>query len=177
MFTLLPEQHKKRLAKEYRTRLVVVLLVFVSAYFLINIAFLFPSYISLESKKNIHNIELSSLKDQISVKDNQGLEALVNKVRFEVLLAKPDETEVYAAIKKILEHVSGGISLTILSYTRGENTSSTLNIQGIAKDRSSLLSFTNNLKKDLMFSAVNLPVSNLAKQTDVKFNMTVLGKF
>ena len=44
-------------------------------------------------------------------------------------------------------------------------------VGGIASDRDSLIDFTESLKTINDFSAVNLPVSNLAKNKDIDFNI------
>ncbi len=177
MFTLLPEQHKKKLFKEYRIRLIVVFLFSVSVFFVINTALLFPSYISLESQKSTLELQSDTLSKQIKLKDKDGLTTTMNQIQSDLALAKPDETRLYAAINAILDQTTTNISIISLGYTRGVRAQSSINIQGVAKDRASLLMFSNNLKKELMFTSVDLPVSNLAKQTDVKFSITLLGKF
>lgn len=177
MFTLLPEQHKKRLFKEYRLRLAIVFLFAVSAFFAIGSGLLFPSYISLKSEKTMYQLESQSLKKQIEAKDKVGLTTTMSQIQSNLALAKPDETEAFRALNAVLSEMTGGISITSIGYTRGSGAQSSLNIQGVAKDRSNLLAFTNNLKKELLFTSVDLPVSNLAKQTDVKFNLTLFGKF
>lgn len=178
MFTLLPEQYKKRLFKEYRIRLVTVFLFFVSMFFLISTALLFPSYISLSSEKSLYEVESKNLKKQIELKDKEGLATTLAKIQSNLSLAKPNETAIYRAIGAILNQTNTNISITSIGYTRGgAGAQSSLNLQGVAKNRESLIGFSNNLKKELIFSSVNLPVSNLAKQTDVKFNLTLLGKF
>lgn len=177
MFTLLPEQQKKKLFRQYRTRLTVVFLVFLSSFFAFNIALLFPSYISLRSEKLSYENEYADLSKRIESKDKQGLTPVMNQVQSDVMLADPDRTDVYRAINLILDHTTTNISLLSLNYIRGSKSDSTLTIQGVARERSDLIMFSNNLKKELLFTSVDLPISNLAKQSDSKFNITLTGKF
>jgi Tfp pilus assembly protein PilN len=177
MFTLLPEQHKKRLFKEYRIRLAITFLIIVSVFFIIGIALLFPSYISLQTEKSTYKTESDALSKQIELKDKEGLTTTMDMIQSELSLVKPDETQIFRAINAILNQTTSDISILSLGYTRGDKSPSSINIQGVAKDRASLLTFSNNLKKELLFTSVDLPVSNLAKQTDVKFNLTLLGRF
>jgi hypothetical protein len=177
MFTLLSEQHKKKLFKEYRIRLLITFLIFASVFFVIGIALLFPSFISITTLKSSYENESELLLKEIELKNQSGLASTLNQIQFDLTLAKPDETDVYRSINEILNEVSSEISINTIRYTRGVGAPSSLNLQGIAKDRSGLLSFTNKLKKILIFSSVDLPVSNLAKQTDVPFNITLLGRF
>ncbi len=158
-------------------RLVVIALIFVSLFFIIGCALLFPSYISLKSEKISYEADLTSLTNQVEIKDKEGLTATMNAIQSNLSLAKPDETMIYRAVGMLLDNVTNDISISSINYTRGDKSQSSLNIQGIAKDRTSLITFSNNLKKELMFEKVDLPVSNLAKQIDVPFNMTLLGKF
>lgn len=155
----------------------ITILVFISIFFIINIILLFPSYISLRTEKATYKSESDALSKQIEVKDKEGLTVTMNQIQSDLSLVKPDETEIYRAINAILNQTTTQISILSLNYTRGGKSPSSISIQGIAKDRASLLTFSNNLKKELLFTSVDLPVSNLAKQTDVKFNLTLLGKF
>lgn len=158
-------------------RLVIVFLVFVSIFFVVSIGLLFPSYISLQTEKATYKDESAALAKQIEIKDKKGLTATMSQIQSDLSLVKPEETQIYRAINAILNQVTSDISIVSIGYTRGDNALSSLNIQGVAKERTSLLTFSNNLKKELLFSSVDLPVSNLAKQTDAKFNLTLLGKF
>lgn len=177
MFTLLPEQHKKKLYKEYRLRLIVVVMFFVTSFFVVSVSLLYPSYISLKTEKSTLNVETQRLVDQIEFKNGQGINATIANIKSDLRLSKPDETLIAQAISAVLNERPGGVYIDTLRYTRGIGAPSTLSLHGTAKDRNALITFSNNLKKELIFSSVDLPISNLAKQADVDFSLTLIGQF
>lgn len=177
MFTLLPEQHKKKLWKQYRMRLVSFFCFFVTAVFLIAIGFLFPSYLSLSLDKNTLSSDVSDLESKISIKNSKGLKETLDQIKTTLSLVKPDETSILNSIQIILKQMPGGISVQSINYIRGQGAPSSITISGIASERDNLISFTKQLQKELSFTNVTLPVSNLAKEFNVPFSLTILGKF
>ena len=177
MFTLLPEQHKKKLWKLYRLRLATVFCLFITAIFLISIGFLFPSYISLAFDKSALESETENFKNKIEIKKGLGLIETLDQVKTTLSLVKPDNTDILESVKIILKQMPRGFSVESLSYTRGQNEPSSITISGVASERNDLILFTKQLQKELSFESVTLPVSNLAKQSNVPFSLTILGKF
>lgn len=177
MFTLLPEHHKKKLWKLYRIRLASVICLFLTAIFLIGIGLLFPSYISLDLNMSTLESETKILEDKIKSKNDKGLIETLDKIKVTLLLAKPEETNILNSVKIILSIMPRGISINNINYTRGQNAPSSLTISGIASERGDLITFTKQLQKEISFTSVALPVSNLAKQTNVPFSLTILGNF
>jgi Tfp pilus assembly protein PilN len=176
MFTLLPEQYKKKLWKLYRLRLATVIFLFISAIFLISIGLLFPSYISLAFDKGILHSETEALEAEIKSKNDKGLSETLNRTNTILALVKPDNTYILESVEAILKQKPVGVSISTISYTRGQDQSS-INISGTAKERNDLIIFTKQLQKESGFTSVTLPVSNLAKQVDVPFSLEILGKF
>jgi hypothetical protein len=65
-----------------------------------------------------------------------------------------------------------------VSYVRaGEGENSTLSIGGVATTRDALLSFKKKLEADEKFEEIVLPVSSLAKDTDIDFSLQIKGTF
>jgi hypothetical protein len=52
-----------------------------------------------------------------------------------------------------------------------------VNITGVATSRDVLLGFQKALAKDPHFSKVDLPISDLAKTKDIRFNITAVAKW
>ncbi len=177
MFTLLPQQQKKKLWKLYRIRLAIIFLLFVTTMSLVSIGFLFPSYISLAFNKDALNIDTKNLESKIAEKNNKGLNETLDQIKITLLSVNPDETNILESIRIILDRMPHDISVQSLNYTRGQDAPSSIVVNGVAGDRNSLIIFTKQLQSELMFDSVNLPVSNLAKQSETPFSLTILGKF
>jgi hypothetical protein len=177
MFTLLPQQQKKSLFRQYRTRLSIVFLVFIASFFLVSTILLLPSYVYLSFSKSTLDEQVVSLEKKIKDKSNKGIMTILGGIQSNLALIKPDETEVASVIKKVTDDMNSDISISSFSYTFSANNNSSLTFKGVAKTRSALIDFSKELKKELLFSGVDLPISNLAKENDISFNITVLGRF
>lgn len=177
MFTLLPEQNKKSLFKEYRIRLFAVIFLFLTAFCLISTALLFPSYISLYFERGVLEDESARITAEIKEKNEKGIVETLARINHTLVAVKPSESNVLTVTKLILDKLPQGISIDRFVYTRGDGADSSLSIQGIAGTRSELITFSRDLEKQPVFTKVDLPISNLAKQSEVPFTLTVLGTF
>jgi len=177
MFTLLSEQHKKLLYRQYRTRLLCVIFIFISGLFLSSIALLLPSYLALTTEDARLQSDIKSFLEQISEKNSKGLVTTLNEIKSIVALISPEDTKMYSVLKVILGKKPAGISITSIDYARNDGAPSSLSFQGVAASRSALIQFSKTLQSEKMFSSVSLPVSNLAKESDIKYSLTVSGDF
>ena len=154
-----------------------MIIIFAAAFFLVSVALLFPSYISLSLEKRSLVSENSVLEKEIRAKEKKGVFETLSLIKSDLTLSNPSDTLIYESISTILQAKPSKVTIKSIKYTHGENAKSSITIQGNAGDRFSLIGFSNNLKKELMFTTVDLPISNLAKQTDVDFNLTLIGDF
>lgn len=177
MFTLLPPQQKKSLYKQYRLRLASVLLIFLFTFFVVCICLLFPSKIFLSFEKIGLQSTQDTLKTRIEAESKKGLVETLNSIQATVNAINPENTSILKTIKTIIGVKPNDISVSSFIYTKGKNADSSLTIQGKSATRSSLIEFSKKLKSDPSFTGVELPISNLAKQLDVPFTLTLLGKF
>lgn len=176
MFTLLSEQHKKFLLKQYRLRLLGVIMLFGSALCIAGAAMLLPSYVTLYLEHARLEEETENALVQINKKNSQGLSTTLEDIKSMVALVGLEETQIYKAIRLISIKRPFGVSITSLDYTH-KGDGSAISFQGIASSRSALLAFQKELQNEKIFEIVDLPISNLAKDTDVKYSIVISGKF
>src|SRR3989344_3256231 len=177
MFVLLSEQNKKDLLRQYRLRITSTVAFLASTIFLISIALLLPSYFLLNAEKVRLEGETENFSKHISKKNSEGLINTLNDIKSMVALVVPEETKIFSTIKTILARRPSSVLINSFRYTRGDGKESSLVLEGMAASRNSLISFSKNLKTDPLFKSVDLPISNLARESDVKFTMTIIGKF
>ncbi|TSC67661.1 MAG: hypothetical protein G01um101472_346 [Parcubacteria group bacterium Gr01-1014_72] len=172
MVNLLPEEERSTLTLEYRLRLAAVSLFFVSALFVVASLLFVPSYLLSSGRQAAALWELTSLEKALALRDANALDAalLDTKRKIETLRSRGA-----AGIRGIVETIAGKRSsdLTIRSFMfQAGSSGGTVDISGRAASRESLLLFTRKLEHETgAFSAVNLPISNFAKQTDISFNL------
>lgn len=179
MINLLPEFQKKKLRTEYILRFFSVLFVFTSVVMVSAIIFLFPSYFisQLDEKTALDKVKIirqSSETDEI-VQINIELKVVQQKLG---VLSKSDETVSISELTNAIISHAKGITINGFSYAKSkDNGAWVISISGIANKREDLRAFEQNLEKDENFSEVELPVSNLAKDRDINFNIKAEGVF
>lgn len=177
MFTLITEQQKKSLYRQYRFRLVSLIALLSSALLIVASVLILPSKIMLSLQKDALSSEKKMYEMSASDKNNQEIIESISKIKAMVLLANPKDTELSFQIKKIVDQKPASLSINNISYTRGQGSPSSITFQGVSKTRSNLIDFFRNLQKDSDFKNSNLPVSSLAKDVDVSYTINLQGDF
>ena len=176
MLNLLPENQKKSVLLEYRTRLGIVIALCITLISICGLIFIAPTYlisekrhseikvkndevlINLSSKNSSQNAEVKKITQGIAVLSNLGANVLPSEL-FEKFLS-------YADSKKI--------QVSRLSYSLNTDNSIVFNVSGVGADRDSLSVFIQNLKNDSYFSQVSLPLSSFVKQKDIDFSLKIV---
>ena len=173
-YTLLPEKEIKSLKKEYRTRLFIVMLFFVSCAIFIGIISLVPSYIYSYTQEKDALKNLQALQDgrrergtDVIMKDLSATQALIDSLKF-----RRDGIEFSQVIHEIILRKPAALSINSFQATKSpeaETASVDVVIQGKAPTRDSLLALKKSLEQNPLISKIDLPVSDLAKSKDISF--------
>lgn len=175
MFNLLPQDHQSFLKKEYRRRRATLILMSLFTLCVLGIITLFPSYLlSLQKEKEISTEDLdagSDIRSEIATL-NQTVNDLKNNVS--IVLENDSHKRVYSILADVIEKRSKGIVLKSLLYGTEGDDPIKVSVVGVAETRENLLSFTKELETLSMFSNVNVPVSNFAKDRDIEFSLDLI---
>jgi hypothetical protein len=166
MFKLLTEESRATVSREYKLRRVVLIVTSLSLVLAVALVGLFPSYILSQVKQ----AEAGAMSNQQEGKED--LEAWLQEFngKLRALSAGIAPARASADIEKVLSLKGAGIRITQLKWNEGD-AEAKLSLMGVANDRQTLLSFEKRLKDSGKFSAVMLPVSNLAKERDINFQI------
>lgn len=174
MYKLLPDRAKERVRREYLLRRLVVLL---SAFILILLVFmvsLFPSYIfSKVRQKEVAEGTKNMIGRQ---EEGKGIwdDWLMNiNLKLKVLAPKLDVDRPSTLMTQVIEERVSGIKINSFTWLKSEGRSE-LSVVGVASNRQALLAFENKLNRSEKFLAVTLPVSNLAKDRDISFELKLI---
>ena len=176
-YTLLPEKEIKELKREYRIRLFISILFFISIAIVIGIFSLMPAFIMSYSQ------EKSALNQIELVRKNRNSKEIENIIK-ELKQDSDDLKKIninnkvsYSEIiSDIISEKGSGISLNSFQFIIPVNTaSSTISfvIQGKSLTRDALIKFKNKLESNPSISSVELPVSDLAKSKDIDFSIKI----
>lgn len=182
-YTLLPEKEIKALKREYRIRLVIFFLFFMSVAVLAGIFSLAPGFIlSYTQEKEA----LEHLKKVEKNRKDKGLDSVVKELnQTNTIIKKLEENSgnlIYSKIvSQIIGHKTNGLSIKSFDISKSPNATSSADvvIQGKATTRDSLISFKNKLEADPLISNLQLPVSDLAKSKDISYSIkiSIIGKY
>lgn len=177
-YTLLPENEIKKLKREYRTRLVIFMLFFMSCAVLFGIAALAPGYIlsySLE-KDALDKLDVLQKSRQTSGSNNMIKELADSNKIINKLKDYKTSIPFSSIISKIISYKPSGVSIRSFDVSSlTEEASSTINavIQGKASSRESLVLFRDKISSDPLVEKVELPVSDLAKSKDISYSIKI----
>lgn len=180
MINLLPPEEKKHHQHELTFRLTIISLILFSGAFLIGVILLTPAYLIANINEKAVLKELSFLEgsEESTERERISAELLTVKENLSALADDIPRESFYSIIDIVAAYHGDAIKLSHISYGRetGEKPSE-LRIGGKADRRDDLLSFTEDLKKNELFSDVILPVSSLAKDRDIEFSIEIKGMF
>ncbi len=175
MFNLLPETFKEKIKAEYKLRRLVLILafvIFIQSSFLI---FLFPSWlISLYKEKEVASQIEEINKSSVAANAN-SISSIIKSTnsKLKVINNTLEYPRLIPFVDTVISKKSENIHLIGILYSGTGRSTATLSIEGISSTREALVSFVKNLEKSGMFRKVDLPVSNLAKDKDIKFSMSL----
>lgn len=176
MINLIPPSAKKSIVIEYWLRVFSVWGFIWAISLAIGIALLLPVYVLINLQvSNLTDSAASASQKLASYQDvtkdlniaNQQARSIVDTRRFKTL-------STYNEQFKALE--TGQVQLTSINITRGKDGVAPISLAGNAQNREALANFRDQIKAIPEVAAVDLPISNLAKDRDIQFTMSVTIK-
>ncbi len=175
--TLLPLPERIVLRREYLVRVLIVLCFVLSLAILVSIASLFPAFIRA-------SVGFDAAKNEAAAVTKNPNDANLAKIQAEMvkslsLLAMLSEQEDSAKISDLINgivNMRDDIKLTSISASKESSTTLAVNLQGIAPTRDALLLFKKRFESATPGNKVDLPVSELAKSTDIRFSLQLVKK-
>lgn len=176
MANLLPLTEKKNIRREYRARIGIVFLLLLSTLIIIATISLIPLYISSSYKLNdilaqIEDEKQNSFReddkqDPIKITQDANAKLLVLRKKDSILPLSSELTTIIVGYKP------SDVKIDAILYDRGLSDGK-ITLNGIARNRETLLSFLKSLERESMFKKVNLPISSFVKETDIKFSIRI----
>ncbi|HYC34757.1 MAG TPA: PilN domain-containing protein [Candidatus Paceibacterota bacterium] len=176
MFTLLPENFKKDLMKEYRTRLAVVSGMLLLLLLVSSIILFLPSYITATTEHAASATQEAVLLSSINAKTEDGFSKTLDDLKQDIDLITTGSKPVSPVIEAMYAQVTSGITINSVDYSATEDQNFILTVTGVASSRNDLSRFAKELQKEESFAEVNLPIANLAKDVNAPFTIAIIGK-
>ncbi len=175
MFNVLPDILKKEIAAEYRFRLITTVCFFVLCIQIAIVVLLLPPWMFTFYKEKDAQGQISFLQQS---PDSQNAEALKNVIsstnhKINIIHTTLVYPEIVPLLNNVLLYKNEKVRINNFHYTTDGAGKVSVVVGGIATTRESLVSFVKKLQDSGMYSSVDLPVSNLAKDKDIEFRMTL----
>jgi len=177
MLNLLKRERRYEIRTEYFGRflnIILLVLIFSIAYYcilLVSNSF----FVSVE-KKIVENESLNILLSS-SQQDLKSYEDALNHLEGEYNLFSKKIAFPTDFISIIDSKKMAGVNLTSISFQKiNDKEEVALEIKGVAQNRDTLVRYSNSFKEDQRLTGISLPVSTLAKSSDIPFALSFNSK-
>lgn len=175
--TLLPIDERQALRREYRFRVVIVLCFMLSLAGIVGIGALLPAFMhTLEIEREVKS-ELVSVK---KAQKGPSVAEIERNLNTDISLLAPllenvREQDLSNIIQDVVR-ARGITTITSLNISRASTSTVIINIQGISPTRDELLSLKTRLESLSAGNKVVLPVSQLAKGSNLQYSIQLTAK-
>lgn len=174
MINLLPKSAKKNIVIEYWIRVITVWLLLFSLVSVLCLLFLLPTYVLVNSQVSVYRDSANEATQKIADFENVAADLVQASQQAKTIVDESDQSYLSDHIYIFESLQEPGIELSAIKISRtADNKIAPVTLDGIAVDRQRLADFRDRLLRQEMVEAVDFPISNLAKDRDISFSITV----
>ena len=173
MINLIPADAKKHLVREYWLRSVTVWFSLWTFALALGVFVLVPSYVLINLQVKAYSDSAQTADEKNANFESVGKDLSEASKTAATLKEHFSDLPMTDYIKLLHGFESSSISITQISIERDEDGVGPIKMTGIAEDRQSLAAFRNRMLEDEIIDTVDLPISNLAKDRQIPFELTV----
>jgi hypothetical protein len=173
MINLIPPSAKKSIIAEYWSRVISVWFAVWFAAILAGISVLVPAYVLIASQVKVYTDSATAASEEIVDFENVTKELTRSSQQAKLLLdgfSEPLMSD-YVALFTKLE--GDDVTVTKMNIIRSGKIVGPVQISGEATTRQALADFRDRLRAQPEVTAVDLPISNLAKDKDIQFTLSI----
>jgi hypothetical protein len=177
MFTFLPRSYRAEVEREYRKRVLAIALGLSTLLALSACALAAPSFIILSVKKAAASLD-SKKSGDLSASAGTDTAARIKdiKAKTSVLKTVSAAEPLASVLGRITARMIPGVKLSGIALKRSVDQGAIV-VSGVAATRDDLVAFSKSLQGEPSFKNISLPVSTLAKATDIGFSISIDSSF
>jgi len=176
MINLIPQSAKRSLLIEYWVRVVSVWLTVWSIAFFVGASILYPAYVLIGYQIEAYETTAQEASQKVLVYENISTSLVQASVQAKTIIDESSELD-FSEFIDLFEGLQGTkIHLSQIGLSRNVTGIAPVKLVGVADDRQSLASFRDKLLAEEHVTEVDLPISNLARDKDIQFSITVTLK-
>lgn len=174
MANLIPPDAKKAIVTEYWFRVLVLWSVMSGIALALVMGLQIPAFMLLKSHTaNYSNAHADAAEKKTDY--DEGEKEIESANQLAKLLAAQADDYLFSDLVAVLDEIAGSTVVILdVQFRKSENVLQNIEIRGIAADRQSLANFSADLESHPLFLSADLPFSNLAKDKDISFNITIV---
>ncbi len=175
MINILPIEERKAVIREYKNRRLLIVGIVVIIVMLISFILLASLMGILILKKRSLDFSLTSQE----VNQRFNLPAILSEAKTAnqqaeiILAAKQDGFKSAPILNLLTSYLIDQITIRKINFVPQEKSQILLMVEGRAKARKDLLDFIERLKSEVAFVEIDSPISNLAREYDNDFKITI----
>lgn len=175
MINLIPKEAHLVIRHEYRYRVIGTFSFLFGVVFLIFGIALIPKYILINTQIKEFELDIEKESGKASTVYNYSAEIeRSNLIIGQLKKQSFRDVEVTTFIREIEKIAPPDITFRGFSVKEGDNASITaIEVQGTAPTRESLALFKENVKQSPLFESAEVPLSDLARKTEIPFTSTL----
>lgn len=174
MINLVPPIVRKEIIKEYWVRVISVFLFIASIVSLCALLFILPSYVLLSGQVGSVTSSAEMVKARMADYDLSAGALVKANVRAQKIYDLREVDKFSEIFEQVLFLNASGIVIEGFDFVRKDKLIDSIQISGAAETRQSLADFREELLEQKNIKEVVLPISNLAKDKDIEFTMSVV---
>ncbi|MCB9814467.1 hypothetical protein H6784_03555 [Candidatus Nomurabacteria bacterium] len=173
MINLIPPSAKKSIKIEYWVRVLSVWLLIWSLVLVASVGILWPTYTLINSQVGIYEQSANDVSKQVSDYKVISKELIRSSQQAKLIINESNKNTFSEYISLFESLQSEGIELSKIELSVKEGEFAPVNIIGTASDRRTLAGYRDRLLESDKIDTVDLPISNLAQDKEIKFSITV----
>ena len=174
MINLIPTTVRNAVIKEYWLRVLSVFLFIISVVAGVIAVLFLPVYVLVSTQVDVYAESAKQAAERVADFDISAKPLTDANLLAERIL-KQKKIENFSTIIKLVESLQpAGITINVIELSRAGETLASVRVDGSAKTRNDLASFRDILLKNESIADVILPISNLAKESDIEFTLSIV---
>ena len=173
MINLIPPKGHIALKHEYILRVASIYGFILTGVFVAGTLLTIPTYVLVSSQLNAvrpdeaHTNEIKKTYDDALIHIQNA-----NTVMAQLRASVPN-VEISTVIEEVMRVAPSGITFSTFQALRENETVKTVDVQGQAATRNALAALKNALEASDLFESANVPISDLAKENNLPFVITI----
>lgn len=173
MINLIPPAAKKGVVVEYWIRVTSVWLILWALASFAAAAISLPAYVLINSQVKEHRASAEIASQKMADYQNVSV-ALIQASQQAKIVVDEERLPRFSKYVLMLQELQGeNINISTVNLGRDKTGITPIVVGGIATDRQTLASFRDRLLADELVAEVDLPISNLARDKDISFMVTI----